>query len=124
MAKTNPCSNCGSPVPARRTSQSGYHWCRKPECQAQKQAKLRAARRLEGQTGQPYSFQTSLAFFIKAAVHSPRRACDQCGLEDAVNGYAHRTADGSSICQGTGALGSELGAFWIDLIHPERRPSL
>lgn len=35
--KTNPCSNCGFPVKARRPASSGQHFCQEKACQAAKQ---------------------------------------------------------------------------------------
>lgn len=115
------CSNpeCSNPVKPRRPSKTGNHWCPEAACQAMKQRQLRAARRNEslGRGG----VEDERMKLVHAALHLPRRKCDECGLEDAVNGFLHRAAPGArEICEGTGGGGRAAGPAWIDLIHPDR----
>lgn len=120
---THPCSNtdCANEVRPRRPSTTGDHWCSNRECQAKKQKQLRARRRRENLSSGPV--EDEKVSLVRAALHIPRRVCTQCGLENAVSGFAHRAGPGlNGICQGTGGQGRAAGQFWLDLIHPELAP--
>lgn len=117
--KTNPCSGCGGPVPARRRSVSGDHYCKDSGCQALKQRRYRATRRA-ARLGEPADVdQARFDFFV--AVLGRRVRCSSCDLEDAIPGYVHRGKDGTP-CFGVGSGGAGIGGRWLDSVHPGRVP--
>lgn len=109
------CSGCQGPVQVRRPSKTGEHWCPKSECQAAKQRFYRARGKLPNQDVDALQRQ-----FISDLAHRERVTCGQCGLPNALPGWAHRSEAGSQTpCYGVGAQGRGLGGGWLDLVHPE-----
>lgn len=116
----NPCSECGGPVPARRPSATGEHWCSKKDCQNAKQRWNYARRNKVDDLTQKVLIR-QLVFDL---AHLGRRPCEKCGLSDAVPGWAHRDArNPNGPCFGVGAQGPGLPGGLLDAIHPEVVPS-
>lgn len=112
----NACDNCGGPVLVRRPSKSGKHFCKASKCQTAKQRFYREAG------------QTDSVDLARQLVHDvanlARKTCPGCGLENAVPGWAHRDAPGSSRpCYASGGLGPGLPSGYLDAVHPELVPN-
>lgn len=115
----NTCDNCGEAVAVRRPSKTGKHFCsRKDECQAAKQKFYRQLR-----TSPDQDVEEARLSLLFAAANRERIRCHQCGLENAVPGWAHRSAPGSNKpCLALGSGGAIVGAAWLDAVHPEWAP--
>lgn len=112
----NACANCADPVKARRPSRSGKHFCSKSACQTAKQRFYRE----KGQVGPTLT----LLALIRDLASLERSPC-VCGLPDALPGWAHRDAPGSSTpCYRSGSKGAQLPDHALDAIHPDRAPAL
>lgn len=114
----NACTNCAAPVPTRRPSHSGTHWCQKPECQA---AKQRYYRHRKAKVAEKTTAEVA-AEFVSTLLYGERHRCHLCGLEDAVPGFVHRNTDPMVPCFGMGNKGREITAA-LDVVHPNRAPS-
>lgn len=114
----HPCSNCGNAVKARRPSQSGKHFCPRPQCQT---AKQRFYRKAQNKAVKQTLLEVA-AEFVRDLVQLERRECPGCGLPNAVPGWAHRDATGLAPCFAVGSQGSAIPEL-LDVVHPERRPS-
>lgn len=123
--KMNTCSGCGGPVPARRKSATGDHWCKEPACQSKRQLAWRR-RRAETSSDEAHLSVTEarLAYFRAAQDPERRRECHSCGLENAILGYAHPGKELYSICAALGNRGSRIGQNWLFVPFPSRDPSL
>lgn len=96
--RTAPCSHCQGPVKITKPSSSGHHFCREPECQAAKSKTYYRARATQAAAGEKYN----ILMLVHAIAHRPRRQCPQCGLVNALPGYAHPDQTGSA-CQELGS---------------------
>lgn len=116
---TTTCFNCHVRIPKRRDPKSGQSFCSEPSCQAVKQRAYRE-RKKNGVILELQSPLEAVKTYLSTALHRPRRLCKECNLEDAVDGYLHRSTVGGGSCSGTGGAGRDVPLVWFDLVHPER----
>jgi hypothetical protein len=108
---------CLNRVNVRRPSEGGLHFCPARACQAYKQRvyeKRRAKKMFVDQLEQTRRF-------VHYAVWIPRVQCQLCGLENAIDGYAHRDGAGGA-CLGVGDRPDGAGGEFFDIFHPELKP--
>lgn len=117
--KTYPCDNpdCDDRVVATRPSKSGLHFCsRKSECQAAKQRALHIAR---GGSAKLDLANGAIAL-LQAVLTVDRVKCWDCGLTNALPGYAHPDGEGGG-CASLGQTpygGPEFGPRAVHLLWP------
>ena len=120
----NESSYCRGPVAARRPSDSGRHYCSKPDCQA---AKQRYYRRMRTETGfksaadrereraelaqrQADARDDQFVLVIKALAAGERVYCEECKRKDALPGYVHPDPESGAPCRALRTLALPSGA--------------
>jgi len=99
------CRQCGAEMQRRRPSNTGAHFCTKPDCVKAKgrfyhrrRAENAAAREATMARRLAETHQRQLIAFVKAAVHAERADCETCGRPGVIPRYAHPVPDWTAPC--------------------------
>lgn len=99
----------------RRRSETGTHWCSKPDC-------IRKKNRFYRKRQADLVFATleaELFAFFRDVVRGNFTHCANCGQERGLVGWMHPSPDWARPCRQLGAAGLSIPNHWLEIAWPK-----